>query len=147
MEQWTAFLQEKWLVLIIAFLVLVLVIKLVKTVLKWVIVLAVIGVVLYYGSTYKDQLTGLGESVVNGSAAAAVTESVKNQALNLIINEAKEAKYTKNPDGSYTVASKNVKLEGTPGSNEAKVTVMNQTFTLKIDETVQKFIDTAKQNQ
>ncbi|WP_282940709.1 hypothetical protein [Paenibacillus sp. RC67] len=131
------FLQERWFIIVAAIVVLFLVIKIVKTVVKWVIVLAVIAGLFYYGANYKDQLMDMG---------TAVTAEAKNQAIKAISGEMKDAQYKQNPDGTFTVTTKSLKLEGNPGSNEVKVTFMNQTFTMKMDDVVNALIEQAKKN-
>lgn len=131
------FLQERWFIIVAAIVVLFLVIKIVKTVVKWVIVLAVIAGLFYYGANYKDQLMDMG---------TAVTAEAKNQAIKAISGEMKDAQYKQNPDGTFTVTTKSLKLDGNPGSNEVKVTFMNQTFTMKMDDVVNALIEQAKKN-
>jgi hypothetical protein len=142
MDKWIVFLQDKWLIVIIAIVVLFLVMKVVKTFVKWIIVLAVVGFVLYYGSNYAGKLGDLKTTVGNVVAGEA-----KQQLTNAIVGEGKAAQYKKNADGSFTISTKNIKLEGKPGSDEAKVTFLGQSYTVSINKTIQKFIDQAKQNQ
>jgi hypothetical protein len=142
MDQWSSFLQDKWLLIIIAIVVLFLVLKLVKTFVKWVIVLAVIGCIVYYGSHYAGSLGDLKTTVGN-----AVATEAKQQLTKAITGEAKDAKYVKNADGTYTVFTKNISLVGKPGDDLVKVTFMGQSYSVSINSTLQKFIDDAKQNQ
>jgi hypothetical protein len=142
MDKWVVFLQDKWLLVIIAIVVLFLVMKLVKTFVKWILVLAVVAFVLYYGSNYVGDLGDLKTTVGN-----AVAGEAKQQLTNAIVGEGKDAKYTKNADGSYTINTKNIKLDGKPGADEVKVTFLGQSYTVSINKTIQKFIDQAKQNQ
>lgn len=141
MDQWTSFLQDKWYVLAIALVVIVLVVKLVKTVVKWIIILVLLAAVAIYGYNYKDQLA----DVVQG-AVSTIGATAQDQLTKALKDEVKEAKYVKNADGSYTVKSKTVQIDGKPGSNDVKVTIAGQSFTIKADEALQKFIDQAKQN-
>ncbi|MFE5323974.1 hypothetical protein ACFQ88_35390 [Paenibacillus sp. NPDC056579] len=131
------FLQERWFIIVAAIVVLFVVIKIVKTVIKWILVLAILAGLFFYGANYKDQLLEIG---------TAVTAEVKNQAIKTISGEMKEAQYKQNADGTFTVTTKSLKLEGNPGSNEVKVTFMNQTFTMKMDEVVNALIEQAKMN-
>lgn len=131
------FLQERWFIVVAAIVVLFVVIRIVKTVIKWVLVLAILAGLFFYGASYKDQLLEIG---------SAVTAEAKNQALKAISGEMKEAQYKQNPDGSFTVTTKSLKLEGKPGSNEVQVTFMNQTFTMKLDDVVNALIEQAKTN-
>jgi hypothetical protein len=142
MDQWSAFVQDKWLLIIVAIVVLFLVMKLVKTFVKWIIVLAVIALVLYYGSTYAGGLSGLKTTLGN-----AVADEAKQQITNAIVGEGKDADYVKHADGSFTIHTKNIKLDVKSGSKEAEVTFLGQSYKVSIDKTIQKFIDEAKQNQ
>ncbi|MCP3774698.1 hypothetical protein NLX71_15505 [Paenibacillus sp. MZ04-78.2] len=137
----TAFLSERWYVLVGALIVLFLVIKVVKTVIKWALVLAILAGLIWYGASYKDQLLELGTTV-----GAKVAAEVKNQMVKAITDEVKEAKYSQNADGSYTVSTRTVQLEGKSGSSDVQVTFMNQTFTMKLDDVLKGFIDQAKKN-
>lgn len=137
----SAFLADRWYILLIAFVVLFLVIRIVKTVIKWVIVLAVLAGVIFYGASYKDQLLQIGTTV-----GGKVAEDAKAQALKLISDEAKDAQYKQNADGSFTVSTKSVKLTGKPGAGDVQLTFMNQTFTVKADEMLNALIEQAKKN-
>jgi hypothetical protein len=142
MDQWSAFLQDKWILIVAALVVLFLVMKLVKTFVKWVIVLVVIAFIAYYGSTYAGKIGELKTTL--GSALAG---EAKQQFTNAIAGEAKDAKYTPNADGSYTISTKNITLQGKPGSNDAHITIMGQSYDVKISAAIQKFIDQVKQNK
>ena len=142
MDQWSAFVQDKWILIIVAIVILFLVMKLVKTFVKWILVLAVIAAVVYYGSNYAGELSGLKTTL-----GTAVANEAKQQITNAIVGEGKDADYVKNKDGSYTIHTKNIKLDGKPGTDEAEVTFLGQSYKVSINKTIQKFIDEAKQNQ
>lgn len=135
------FLQERWFVVLAVIVVLIIVIKVVKTVVKWVIVLALVAGLFYYGASYKEQLLEFGTM-----AAATVTAEVKEQAAAMIQNEMKEAKYEARPDGSFVVQTKSVKLEGTAGGSELQITFLSKTFTVKADSIWNSIIEQAKSN-
>lgn len=127
--------------LLIALVLLFIVVRIVKTVVKWVIVLAIVAAVYFYGASYKDQLLELGTTV-----GARVADEAKTQAMKAVSDEMKEAQYKQNADGSYTVSTKSLKLNGKPGSADVQVTFMGQTFTVKADAAIQALIDQAKKN-
>ncbi|MCS7460260.1 hypothetical protein N0M98_08905 [Paenibacillus doosanensis] len=131
------FLQERWFVVVAAIVVLFIVVKIVKTLVKWIIVLAVIAGLFFYGASYKDKLMEIG---------TAVTAEAKAQAIKTISGEMKDAQYKQNPDGTFTVTTKSLRIDGNPGANEVKVTFMNQTFTMKMDDVVNALIEQAKKN-
>ncbi|WP_281889400.1 hypothetical protein [Paenibacillus sp. YYML68] len=141
MDTLMSFAADRWYVIAGVLVALWIVVKVVKTVVKWVIVLALLAGLLYYGASYKDQLIELGTTV--GAEAAA---EVKTRMAAQLQNEIKEAKYEKRPDGSYVVMTKNVKLEGKPGDPDVKVMFMNQTFTVKMDDVLQALIAQAQKN-
>jgi hypothetical protein len=142
MDQWSAFIQDKWILIIVAIVVLFLVMKIVKTFVKWIVVLAIIAAVVYYGSTYAGNLSGLKSTLGN-----VVADEVKQQITSVIVGEGKDADYVKHADGSYTIHTNNLKLDVKPGSNEAEVSFMGKSYKVPINKAIQKFIDEAKQNQ
>lgn len=146
MDQLQAFVQDQWLLLAIVLVVFILVVKLVKTAVKWAIILVILAGVVVYGANYKDTLTNIKNAVVE-TAGSAIADTIKDQAANAIRDEAKEAKFTNNPDGSFTIKSKTIQVDGKPGGDTVKVTIAGQTFSMKAVDAVKTFIDTAKGNQ
>jgi hypothetical protein len=142
MDQLIAFLQDRWLVVIIAIIALFVVIKIVKTVLKWIIVLAIVAGLIYYGSTYTDQLKDIGENVA-ATAKEAVSD-LKEKAVQGLAG--KDAKYKDNGDGTYTVTSGSIRLDGKTGSDKVKITIAGVSAEFSLDETLKKAIETAKTN-
>lgn len=141
MDQWIHFFQERWYLIVIAIIVLFIVVGIVKTVVKWVIVLLIIGAVVLYGANYKEKLQSVGASV-----ASQVSGEIKDGAVKALTSEAKEAQFKANPDGSFLITTKNLKLEGKSGSSDVQVTFMNKTFTMNADGAVKAFIEQAKKN-
>ncbi|GFN31219.1 hypothetical protein [Paenibacillus xylaniclasticus] len=137
-ETWQTFLQDNWLVLALALVALFIVIRIVKTFVKWALVaVIVIGVVTYSGYTLDD-VKSLGTKV---------TESVKQEAIAAMAGEAKDATYTANSDGSFTVKTSNLELTGKPGDAEVEVKFRGAKIgSLKIDDAIRTLIDTAKSN-
>jgi hypothetical protein len=142
MDQLIAFLQDRWLVVIAAIIALFVVIKIVKTVLKWIIVLAIVAGLIYYGSTYTDQLKDIGENVA-ATAKEAVSD-LKEKAVQGLAG--KDAKYKDNGDGTYTVTSGSIRLDGKTGSDKVKITIAGVSAEFSLDETLKKAIETAKTN-
>lgn len=138
LDTWTAFFKEHWLVLVIALIVLFIIVRIVKTVLKWAIVAAVIlGIVVYSGYS-MDDLKEIGSKVA---------DTVKQEAVNAMVGEAKDAAFVTNEDGTFTVKTKNVELTGEPGANEVAISFRGTELgKWKLDSTIQAFIDQAKQN-
>jgi len=136
MEGLIAFAQDNLVFIIIAIIALLLVISLVKTVIKWVIVAVVVIGILVYGYNYDvDSLKDVGEKVLNYT---------KEEAIQLLLGDLQSAQYEQNQDGTFTISSKNVKLEGKIGSNDAKITVAGKSFDIKIDQAIQEYIEKVK---
>lgn len=145
LDSFTAFLADKWFIVAIALLLVILIVKVVKTVIKWLIIVVIIAGVLVYGGNYEATFNQIKDTLVDMAGQVADSQ-IQKTVWNAIEKEAKEAQYTSNPDGSFTIQTKSLKLEGRDGSADVKVTVLGQSFNLKVDSAVRKFIDQAKQN-
>jgi hypothetical protein len=141
LDQLLAFAQDRWYLVAAAVIILLIVVRIVKTVVKWIIVLAVVAALFVYGANYKDKLQTIGATV-----GEKVVNEVSDQAVKALKDEAKDAKYTANADGSFTITTKSAKLEGKPGSDEVRVTFMGKTFPIKADQAINAFIEQAKKN-
>jgi hypothetical protein len=139
MHTWLQFLQDKWWVLALVLIALLFVIRVVTTVVKWVIVVAIVtGVIVYSGYTLDD-VTALGTKVAS---------NMKDQAVVAMTDEAKSATFKANKDGSFTVKSKSIQLKGKTGAKEVEVFFKDSLIgTWEIDETIQTLINTAKSNK
>lgn len=138
MENWQTFIQEQWLVVLIAFVVIGAIVKMVKTVLKWVLTAVIVVVLFTYATQYNPNLV---EDAKNLAAS-----TVKEQAVKLLEQKAAEngLEFTSEADGSYVVSGKGVQLKGTAGSNDVQVSYLGQTITLPLDKTLQLVVDQAK---
>ncbi|TJY39813.1 hypothetical protein E5161_17880 [Cohnella pontilimi] len=111
-EAWLQFLQDHWVVAVVAVLAIFVVSKVVKTVVKWVLIAAiVVGIVAYGGYSIND-LQEVGSKV---------TSDLKDQAIKAMAGEADKARYRDNGDGTYTVETPNLQLSGVPNSGEVEV--------------------------
>ncbi|TCZ75856.1 hypothetical protein E0485_15895 [Paenibacillus albiflavus] len=142
MDQLISFVEEKWVILLIILVVLIVITTVVKTVVKWILALAIIAGVLIYGFNYTPESlktigTDISEKIIN---------DVKGQALKYLTDDAKDAKFEANKDGSFTISSPHLKLEGKANDKEVKVTILGQTFTMDADTAVKSFIEQAKKN-
>lgn len=52
MEQYIDFIQDRWLLIIVALIGIVIVGKIIKSVLKWLIIIAIVAALIIYGSNY-----------------------------------------------------------------------------------------------
>lgn len=135
------FLKENWMLLAVAVVALFLVVSLLKTVMKWVIVIGiVIGVALYSGYTIDD-LNKVVTTVTDDAL-----QTLKDQAMNAMKKEAQNAKFTQHNDGTYSIKTDNLEITGK--KNEDKVNVSFRGVSLgKMsvnDATIKAFLDEAK---
>lgn len=142
LQVWTEFLKENWLVIVVALVILFLVINFVKTVVKWALVLVIAAfIIIYSGITLKD----IGEAVSTVKEQA--VNISKTEVLNMMKNEAKDAKLTQNPDGTFTITTPNLEVAGQAGSDKVKVTFRDVSLgEWSINDTLEAFIQEAKRN-
>jgi hypothetical protein len=141
MDQWIAFAQERWYLIVAAIVALFIIVGIVKTVVKWIIVIVIIGALVLYGANYKDKLQSIGTSV-----ASQVSTEIVDGVTKAISAEAKEAQFKSNPDGSFLITTKSLKIEGKAGSSEVQVTFLGKTFTMDAEGAIKTFIEQAKKN-
>ncbi|WP_454193748.1 hypothetical protein [Paenibacillus sp. Marseille-Q7038] len=118
LEVWKEFVQQNWLVIIVALILLFIVINVLKTVLKWAIVLVIVAALIIYSGVSLDQI----KDVVTDVSSSTV-ETVKTEAQELMQNEAKQATYVLHKDGTFTITSPNVEVTGEQGKDKVKVSL------------------------
>jgi nitrogen regulatory protein PII-like uncharacterized protein len=111
-EAWLQFAQDHWVIIAAALVAIFIIVKLVKTVLKWVLVAAVIFGIVAYGGYSIDDLKALGTKVE--------TEA-KDQAIKAMAGEASQAEYTDNQDGTYSITTPNLEISGVPNTGVVSV--------------------------
>ncbi|CCQ95186.1 conserved hypothetical protein [[Clostridium] ultunense Esp] len=131
MEAWLLFIKENFWGLLIVAIGLIIVLSIVKTMVKWVIVILVLAGVFLYGANFVGNIQDFGKQAV---------QYTKEQAVKLLIEEAKRAEYTLNKDGTYTIRSDRITLSGKIGSSEATLSILGQQFPIQLDETLKKVI-------
>lgn len=141
-QVWTEFLQENWLVIVVALVILFLVLNFVRTVVKWALVLVIAAfIIIYSGITMKD----IGDAVTTVKEQA--LDISKTEALNMMKNEAKEAELTQNSDGSFTITTPNLEVVGQAGSDKVKVSFRGVSLgEWSMNDTLEAFIQEAKRN-
>lgn len=128
-EAWLQVLQDRWMVVAVAVAAILLVLKLVKTVLKWVLAVAIVLGVLAYG----------------GYSVSDLTETLKHEAITAMAGEAGEVRYRLRDDGTFEVVAPNLKLTGVPGSGEVEVTYRGIPLgTWKLEGSVREFVERAR---
>lgn len=132
-----AFIEEQWWMILIAAIALLVVIRIVKAVIKWVIVIAVIVGLFLYGMNYESFR----------DAVDSVTEYSMDAAFEAMTGEAENAEYTLHDDGTYTVESQSIRLEGSLDSEQVSVYFHGIKISdIKVTEAIKTYIDTARNN-
>jgi len=135
-DTWLTFAQDNWIVIVIAIAAILIVMKVVKTVLKWVLVAAIVIGIVTYGGLTIDDIKEVGTKV---------SEEAKDQAIKAMAGEASDATYTLNADGSYTITTKNLELNGVPNSGEVSVKLKGISLgTWKMEGEVRDFVSKAR---
>lgn len=152
-DTWLTFLGENWIVIAIALVVLLLIIKIVKTMVKWAFVLIIVIGLIFYSGYSLDDVKNISSNIMSGSMdelkeiGSKVADNIKKEAINAMVGEASEAKYELQAGGLYTVTTKSVTLTGELGSNEVSVSLKGApAFKVQMNETLTSFIEQAKQN-
>ncbi|MCJ8014368.1 hypothetical protein MUG84_21965 [Paenibacillus sp. KQZ6P-2] len=141
-QVWSDFIQQNWLIIVIALIVLFVVLNLVKTMVKWVLVIIIVVAVLVYSGVSLDKI----KNVVNDVTTETV-DTVKTEATNVMMKEAKEAKYTSDAAGNFTITSPNLEMKGQKGNDKVEVSLRGVSLgQWKINDTVKSFISEAKNN-
>ncbi|RED57211.1 hypothetical protein [Cohnella lupini] len=143
-DAWIQFLKDHWLVVVIAIVAIFLIMKVVKTVLKWVLVAAIIlGIATYGGYSVEDIKSRVSEEI--GAIGDMVSAEAKDQAIKAMAGEASEATYVDNADGSYSIKSTNLELTGVPNSGEVTVKFHDAPLgTWKMEGAVREFVAQAR---
>lgn len=152
-ETWLTFIQERWYVLVIGLIVVLIVVNVVKTVAKWgIIVLVVLGLIMYSGYSLDD-VKNLGTELVSSGIEELkeignkVADNVKQDALDAMVGEAKSATYAAGEDGSYTVTTSSLVVTGKAGSDEVSISVKGApAFKVKSNDVIADFIAQAQKN-
>ena len=142
MDALVSFLTERWYLIIAALVVVFLVFKLIKAVLKWIVVLAVVAGLVFYGTQYRNSHGG-GQGGGRGAETAAVA-AMKDRALEALRRELREAEYERHKDGSFTLRTNAVEVNGKPGDKKAQVRFMNHTFNIQLDQDWNQLLEEAR---
>lgn len=153
LDTWLTFLQDKWYIILIGLVIIMAVLKIMKTMVKWGIILVIaIGIIVYSGYSLDDVKTLSASLVTSGldelkEIGSKVADSAKEDALNAMIGEAASATYSSEKDGTFTVKTESITLTGKSGSEEVSISVKGApAFKVKSSEVVQNFIKKAEAN-
>lgn len=138
MEQWLAFARDNWWMIVLAVVIAIVLIKIVKSVVKWLLVLLVAAAVLIYGFNYTpDEIKEAGTKLLEA------VETTKEKALEAMLGDAEEAAFEKTEDG-FRITGNRFTLEGTDGGSTVTLTYFGQEFTFELNEQIRSFVDKVK---
>lgn len=141
-QVWSDFLQQNWLIIVIALIVLFVVLGLVKTMVKWAIAIIIVIALVVYSGVSLEKI----KDVVNDVTTETV-DTLKSEAMNLMMKESKEAKYKADAAGNFTITTPNLELKGEKGKDKVDVSLRGVSLgKWKINDTVQSFINESKAN-
>lgn len=144
---WTEFLehnwqivQDNWMYILIGLVLLLVILKIVRTLVKWLIVIVVIaGLLIYSGISFEQ----VGKVVTQAKDDA--INNVQSEALNMMIKEGRDAQYTSNADGTFSVTSSNLEVKGPFDGDKVKVWFQGMSLgEWSMGDTVKKYIEGAK---
>lgn len=138
MEQWIAFVGDNWWVILLAIAIAVILIKIVKSVVKWLLVLVVAAAVLIYGFNYTPD-----EIKEAGSKLLEAVETTKEKALDAMLGDAEEAAFEQTEDG-FRITGSRFTLEGKTGETAVTLTYFGQEFTFELNDQIRAFIESVK---
>ena len=132
LERITIFLQDKWFVVLIALIALFVIIKIVNTVLKWILVLAIVIGLVAYGANYTGTIKDISGQIMNYTL---------DEVTKMVLGSSEAGEYREQEDGTFTIESSLFTIHGKKGSNEITVEFRGQTFTVKLNNPLQKYIE------
>ncbi|MDP5272546.1 hypothetical protein [Chengkuizengella axinellae] len=135
-ESWILFAEEKWYIILAAIIVLFIVIKLVKTLMKWLIVIAVVAVLIYYGSSYSDTLRTAGDQIIDLITQEDLVDLALDEIKEYVINEA--------IDGEFIIKNDNVTIQGEEDSKVLTITYGGETYTIEMNDEIKKLLEDSR---
>jgi hypothetical protein len=135
MDQLLAFVQDRWLMILIVVIAIILIFKIMKSIVKWLFILALIAAIIIYGSNYSGEIKEIGSKIVDYS---------KEEAIKAFIGDSSDSSYVTTEDGGYTVTKGSFSLQGTKGSKDVILTYKGQSINLKLDDTLDAIVAAAE---
>lgn len=133
-EQWLSFIQDKWWIIVLALVAVVVIANIVKTALKWAFILVIAAGLLLYGANYKEIVQDISGTVLNYA---------KEEAFEVMKNESGQAEVTQDEAGNFLVTSPNFQVKGSLDSDEVEITFRGQSFKVSRNEMINTFIEQA----
>lgn len=141
-ERLQAYVTDEWIYLVIAMIAVIVILKIFKSVVRWLLICAVVAAIAYFAVTYEDgKWVEQGKQWVQDAAG-----QTKEQAISGILNEVRGARYTLNADGTYEVKTTNFTLRGTVGASDAVIVFQDREFPVQLNDALRQLIEQAQAN-
>lgn len=129
MESLINLVTQNYVTLIIGFVIVLGVISLIKSVVKWILTVLIVVGILIFAYNNMDDLKDY-ENI----ASAQVLEDTKNTVLTDMLGSTKGWEYTEEKDGSYKLSKDKVSISGKLGEKEAKLSLNGFTVSISVTE-------------
>lgn len=141
---WFEFVEQNWLVFSIILIALLVVVSFLKTIVKWAfIVFIIVTVTVYGGGITRDNVNDAVMDIKDGAVM-----KLRAQALHVMLSETKQAVFHSNRDGTYTIKSSHLELNGIFGSDKVNVKFNGMPFgEWNVDDNIRQFLKKVKQNK
>lgn len=140
MEELKAFLVDHLVVVICAVLFIGLILKVVKSVVKYLLtVLIIVGLVVFALQSAPEPIKDVGNKVVEG-----VSTKVRDEAIATLITMSKVTYTADTKNGSYVIEGNGITLKGNKGSKTAELVVAGQRFDVSITQVLSDFVTRAE---
>lgn len=148
MDWLTAFVEENWVLLLLAFFLILLLIRLVKTIMRWIITFIIVAGLLIYGASYSP--TGKLDSFA--AVQEVLTPDIANEYAKSLLN-ATSLDISRTGGSNFTLTAKVLSegkvftIKGSLSSGNSTLYVGNKEIPVKLDSSTLKFLQTKLNGQ
>lgn len=137
MEQWLQFAQEQWYVLLIGLVAVIVIINVVKALVKWLLIIAIVAGIAYYAIDYTDKIKDVGGQIM---------DLALEQALEAMSGDAGSAQYMSDADGNYMIIGENITIHGNISSEEVEIEFKGQKIKIRMNDIIREYVQKVKDN-
>jgi len=122
-----------------ALAVIIIVLKVVKTVVRWLITFTIISVLYGVGMYFDKPIDGLGSLIVDKTI-----EETKEEWVQRLISYGNSVDYTETEDGDFTISSGKITLKGNLNETDGTISLYEQDIDVEINEELRLYIEGIK---
>ncbi len=134
-DQLLTFIQDKWLTILIVLIAIIVIFKIMKSIVKWLLILALVAGIVIYGSSYIGEIKEIGTKIVDYS---------KEEAIKAFIGDSSDSSYETTDDGGYVITKGSFSLQGVKGSKDVVLIYKGQSINIKLDDALDKIVEAAQ---